>query len=878
MLLIDELSPGAPMRPQTVLASCCALALGWGAARPTEAADPFRPPAVPLVACDPYFSVWSFDDKLTDANTRHWTGRPQPLHSMIRVDGRTFRLMGGDANSTVPALPQTSVRVLPTRTIYTFADPTVQVTLTFLTPALVHDLAILARPVTYLTWDVRSADGKPHEAAVFFSASAALAVDSVGQQVDWSQPEVAGLDVLKVGTEEQPVLRRKGDDLRIDWGHLYVAAPKGEGKGAIGPERALMQAFGDRGKLPAGIDARQPRTVADASPTLAFAFDLGKGGAEAVSRTLMLAYDDEYSITYFRQNLRPYWRKGGMDAAQLLTASAREYDSLRARCEAFDAELMADLTRAGGARYATLGALAYRQALAAHKLVADANGQPLLFSKENFSNGCIATVDITYPTDPLFLLLSPTLAKASIAHVLSYSGSDRWKFPFAPHDLGTYPLANGQVYGGGERTEENQMPVEETGNILLLLGAIARIEGNADFASTYWPQLRNWAKYLEAKGFDPENQLCTDDFAGHLAHNVNLSAKAILGLASYGILCEYRGEQAEAKRFHDLAVAMARRWVAEGTEGDHTRLAFDQANTWSQKYNLVWDKLLNLDIFPAEVIAREVAFYLKHQDKYGLPLDSRKRYAKLDWTVWTATMAREQSDFEALVEPLYRFLDETPTRVPMNDWYATSDAHQEGFQARSVVGGVFIKLLDDAATWKKWASRDTTKLGTYAPIPAPPVVKVVVPTARERPNTWRMTTERPSGGLDWTMPAYADAKWAERAGGFGTRGTPGTDGGLRTEWKSSDIWLRRSFTMPAGSYQNLQLDCIHDEDVEIYLNGVLAARASGYTGDYETLPLSPAARAALKLGETNTLAVHCHQTTGGQYVDVGIADVSEGGK
>ena len=874
---LEATPSGDPMRPQTLLASCCALALGMGAARADDA-KPFRPPAVPLIACDPYFSVWSFHDKLTDGNTVHWTGKSQPLHGLIRVDGKAFRLIGGDADSATPALPQVGLKVLPTRTIYDFEGSGVHATLTFTTPALPEDLDVLSRPVTYLTWDVRATDGKSHDAAIFFAAGAALAVDTLGQQVAWSRPQVNGLDVLRVGSEEQSVLRRKGDDLRIDWGYAYVAAPKGEGQAAIGAARDLADAFAKDGKLPTEDDKRQPRAANDKAPALAFAFDLGKVAANPVSRKLMVAYDDEFAITFFRKPLRPYWRRNGADAAKLLTTSAAEYDALLARCRAFDDELMADLTKAGGAKYAQLAALAYRQSLAAHKIAADSAGQPLLFSKENFSNGCIATVDITYPTDPLFLLLSPTLAKASLAHVLTYSGSDRWKFPFAPHDLGTYPVANGQVYGGGERTEDDQMPVEETGNILLLLGAIARLEGNADFASQYWPQLQNWAKYLEAKGFDPENQLCTDDFAGHLAHNVNLSAKAILALAAYGTLCDYRGEKAEAKRYHDVAVTLGKRWVAEGTEGDHTKLAFDRADSWSQKYNLVWDKLLKLDVFAPEVFEKEVAYYLKHQNAYGLPLDNRRDYTKLDWIAWSATMASKPADFQALVDPIYKFLDETPGRVPMADWYGTKDARPEGFRARAVVGGVFIKLLDDPTVWKKWASRDKAHASNWAPIPPPPVVKTVVPTARERSNTWQMTTKSPGSGLEWTKPEYKGGDWVEAAGGFGTRGTPGSSGGLRTEWNTSDIWLRRSFAMPAGQFGNLQLDCIHDEDVEIYINGVLAAKASGYTGEYEPLTISPAARAALKPGATNLLAVHCHQTTGGQYVDVGFADVEEGKK
>ena len=406
------------------------------------------------------------------------------------------------------------------------------------------------------------------------------------------------------------------------------------------------------------------------------------------------------------RKLRPYWRRAGMDAAKLLDTAAREFPALQKRCVAFDDELMADLRKVGGEKFARIAALAHRQALAANKVVADANGAPLMFSKENFSNGCMGTVDVLYPAAPQLLLLSPTLAKASLHPILSYGSSERWKFPFAPHDLGTYPRADGQVYGGGERTERDQMPVEESGNMLILIAAVAKIEGNAKFAEPFWPRITAWAQYLESKGFDPENQLCTDDFAGHLAHNVNLSAKAIEALGAYALLCEMRGDKAEAARMHKVAKEMAARWVREAKDGEHYRLAFDRAGSWSQKYNLVWDEILGIKLFPAEVMKQEMAFYRTKLNRYGLPLDNRKDYTKLDWTIWTAMLTGDRADFDALVAPVFDFLNEVPQRNPMTDWYETKVAKQVGFQARSVVGGVFIPLLGDAAIWKKWAQRD----------------------------------------------------------------------------------------------------------------------------------------------------------------------------
>ncbi|HSI72463.1 MAG TPA: DUF4965 domain-containing protein, partial [Fimbriimonas sp.] len=700
------------------------------------ASSQYRPPAVPLVTHDPYFSVWSTSDKLNEGVTRHWTGAEHPLTSLIRIDGKTFRLMG-DKPTDVPALTQTSIIVRPTRTIYTFENGQVHVRLTFTTPTLPHNLDVLSRPVTYITWEAKSRDGKAHAISAYLDASPRLTVNRPEQMVVCGRKKLRGMTVLGLGSQEQPILAKSGDNLRIDWGYLYLGAPNSTG--AINNGAITTESFKFTGSVPPTTSPDQSLR-ADSNLVAAVAVNLGMVGEALTARHAILAYDDLYSIQYFGRNLRPYWRRNGMDAVDLLRVAETDYAKLTRACVAFDNELLGDLRKAGGENYAYLGSLAYRQAFAAQKLVADKNGQPLMFSKENFSNGCIATVDVLYPAAPQLLLLSPTLTKASLAPVLEYAASPRWKWPFAPHDLGTYPKANGQVYGGGERTEDNQMPVEESGNMLILLAALAQVEGNADFSARYWPQLEKWAKYLADKGFDPERQLSTDDFAGHLAHNVNLSAKAIVALRAYAYLCEVRKLSRESKQFRDLSQRFASRWVREAVDGDHYRLAFDRPGTWSQKYNLVWDRLLGFNVFPPSVARTEMDYYRRIQNRYGLPLDNRRDYTKLDWILWTATLTGNRSDFDALLNPVVDFLNQTPDRVPMTDWFRTVSPRKEGFQARSVVGGVFIKLLEDKAVWRKYTSRDHQKLKPYAPIPEPPVIVEVIPTAKTQPTTWSYTT------------------------------------------------------------------------------------------------------------------------------------------
>lgn len=850
------------------LASLCLVA-GAGVAKADSTAS-FRPPAVPLVTSDPYLSVWSEADHLTDDVTRHWTHHPHPLVSLIRVDGATSRLMGSDPGK-IPAMPQVGLEVTPTRSIYEFQDSKVHVTLTFMTPALPHDLDVLSRPVTYITWTVKSIDGNVHSVSIYDSVSGLLTVDKSDEDLDWGRETDGhkavqllggGLTALRIGTAQQPVLGASGDDRRINWGFAYLAAPARKSQSAIGENNGMIRQFIEFGELPAMDETRKPRPANEDEPVMAFNFDLGTVDAKPATRHVLVAYDEIYSIKYFGKNLRPYWRRDGATAATLLEAAEHDYEHLVKKCEEFDRQLTEDLTRVGEDRYARLAILAYRQCVAACGLAADANKQPLFFTKENTSNGDIATVDVIFPMDPIWILLSPTLAKASIVPILSYAASWHWKFPNAPHDLGTYPLAPGRDDGG------EGMPVEESGNMLILCDAIAKDDGNANFVTPWWPQLSQWAQYLEQYGLDPENQLCTDDFMGHLAHNANLSVKAILGLAAYGDLCRMRGDTANADKYTALARADAVHWMQAAGEGDHYKLAFDKPNSWSQKYNLVWDRILGLNVFPPEVAQKEIGYYKQIMQRYGVPLDSRTHLTKTDWSVWSATLAENQADFESLISPIYDYLNTTTSRVPLVDSYMTDDFHSSGMHARPVVGGIFIKMLTDPKAWKKLSGGDTTHPENWAALPTSAKITEVVPTSRQTPVQWRYTTDKPE--KIWAQPDFDASSWNEGPAGFGTYG-PGAV--VRTPWKTKDIWIRRDFVMPSTPVSNLKFNVFHDEDVEIYVNGILAASEGGFTTSYVLLDIDPEALKLLKPGAHITLAAHCRQTIGGQNIDVGLAEV-----
>jgi hypothetical protein len=151
-------------------------------------------------------------------------------------------------------------------------------------------------------------------------------------------------------------------------------------------------------------------------------------------------------------------------------------------------------------------------------------------------------------------------------------------------------------------------------------------------------------------------------------------------------------------------------------------------------------------------------------------------------------------------------------------------------------------------------------------------VTEIVPTARTEPATWQYTTRLPVGDA-WTKPDFSAAGWMSGVGGFGTKGTPGAV--IGTRWDTDDIWIRRQVKLPENlNPAQVQFVVYHDEDVQIFVDGVPAASEPGYNGAYKPLPISSDAKALLKPGATVTIAAHCHQTTGGQDIDIGLANIA----
>ncbi|WP_237580210.1 glutaminase domain-containing protein [Candidatus Enterococcus huntleyi] len=642
-----------------------------------------RVASVPLILSDPYFSIWSPADCLYDTDTQSWTGKEMPVRGFIQVNDTTFRFMGDDL--LIPEIPQTNLEITPTQTIYQFENELICLEVIFSTNLDLQDLQKISEPVTIITTNLTKKQ-PDLQVNVTWQFSEKICCDTtIEADMNWRHVKTEKSDIVWMGKAKQTPLNSTGDLIDIDWGYLYIAATTDQ-----------------------QIKANKNLEML----TVSYPLD---------SQTkFLIAYDDIVSIQYFGHYRPALWREKYTSMVELLENYLTQLEENYQNCCQIDETIQKQVRLAGGESLELITTMSYRQSICAHKLIRDEEGEIIFLSKECSSNGCIGTVDISYPSAPLYFLYQPELIKGMLRGVYRFAELDVWEYDFAPHDIGRYPYATGQLYGTNFHEgavdglapkardtifdiytlpkgqdvyrDKEQMPIEESGNMIILSSVLYLLHDDKNFFNKYLTRNLKWASYLERWGQNPENQLCTDDFAGHLAQNANLSLKAIVALALLGKALEKNGD-AQGEDYIKTAKKMADVWQEMAKENGHTRLAFNQEDSWSMKYNIVWDYLFDLDLFPKELIDQELQTYAGKANRYGIPLDNRESYTKADWIIWVSVLTEDAQLAEEMLAPIAAYIKETETRVPFSDWYDTISGRQMNFKNRSVVGASFMPLL-----------------------------------------------------------------------------------------------------------------------------------------------------------------------------------------
>ncbi len=671
-------------------------------------------PSYPLFVKDPYFSIWSNGDTLNNQNTQIWFGETKNIYGFIKVANKTYCFLGNADDFKdygVEKAKQTNVSVGIFNTDYEFDIEGGTLSVSFISPLPLDDLALLSMPVCYMQY--KFSGFKQAEVSLMVNRNVCYndIKENLDKKVRLGVMPLKGFESAFMGLARQIPFSNCGDEIGADWGYYYLA-----GEEAFVLDKTEIKKYFD-GDFSFKCDEDERYMLAKNTSSVG---------------VILLGYDDGVSIEYFGDYLKGYYLEENT-IVDGLTYVYNNYDKINYKLSHFEKDLI-NKAQVLGEEYLNILKASYRQSIAAHKLVRDKNGEILFLSKECASDGCVATIDVSYPSMPLFLLYNAELVKGMMRPILKFARYPIWKYDFAPHDVGTYPVCSGQLYsiqncenkyhghygeGGffsklGTRFpiyllpkefdaywDHRQMPVEECANMLIMFLAIVKQDNDKMFFKINRDLCDKWVNYLVNYGLKPENQLCTDDFAGHCANNINLAIKATVAIGAYAQLLEYVEEFDLYIKYRKIAEKFAKEISNFAKDKTHIPMTWDTGEeTFSLKYNFAFDKVLELKLFSQDLFEKEVDYYLTKLGKYGVPLDSRDTYTKSDWLCWVASLTNDIEKKKKIISSINAYLKSTDDRVPFSDWYDTNvekfdtrDGRFYIFKARSVQGGCFILMM-----------------------------------------------------------------------------------------------------------------------------------------------------------------------------------------
>jgi hypothetical protein len=654
----------------------------------------------------PYLSIWLPATTLPGTWPQFWTGHITAMAGILRVDGVSYMFTGAPgiilpvpngnsgSQSTVQgferALQQTRLEVTATRSRFHLQGGGVGLVAEFFSPVEPGDLRRQSIPMSYVLLTVQSLDGGAHDVQLYADISGEWTSGDISQAITWAPQADASLRAWTVQLRDQQPLTEQGQ--LAAWGTVVWTTPGAPGLSyQSGQDVVVRGQFVAHGGLANSNDTNY-RAISDRWPVFGFCRDLGRVGGSPVTVPLSIGQLRTPAVSYLGQDLKPLWTSYFPSWQEMAGFFHSDLAAARDRADRLDARVSGDAAAAGGQAYAGLCAISLRQAYGGTELVAGPGGQPWAFLKEISSDGNVSTVDVVYPASPAWIYADPAYLRLLLEPLLAYAETGGWPKTFAEHDLGSaYPVASGHNNG-----QEEDMPVEETGNMLIMTAAC--LKQAPAFAAAHYEILKQWADYLVANLPDPGFQNQTDDFAGSIAHSVNLALKGIIAVAAMAQIAAAAGNAADSAYYQGKARQFIGFWAARAQDpsGRHLDLTYSGAGggdgTWGTTYNGYADRLLRTGLIPAPILAEQAAWYQSVSNEFGLPLQTPHSYAKSDWELFTAAWLSEYPIKQQLIDRVYTYANTTPSRVPFSDLYDTIGSQQVGFQARPVQGGIFALL------------------------------------------------------------------------------------------------------------------------------------------------------------------------------------------
>jgi hypothetical protein len=510
---------------------------------------------------------------------------------------------------------------------------------------------------------------------------------------------------------EDPPLYTESNDQAL-WGNvIYASRPSASSvlSTQSGSASNVRSRFASNGALTDSQD-----TTWSAGDVVAFVHNLQTvSGSQSV--TFAVGYVREAAINYLGNAYTGYYRSQYPDTPSAVSHFLDDYTAAEAEAVILDATISGKATAVAGSNYSEVVELSIRQAYGAIDLTIPNDSldtsNPFAFIKEISSDGNVNTIDIIAPAFPIYYLLDPNWIKFLLEPVMKYLATDGWQQPYMIHDIGTsYPNATGH-----NDQQDEAMPIEESGNILILAYAYQAATGDSTWAKQYTPILQKYADYLVSNSINIADQLCTNDAAGPLPNQTGLAVKAAVGLKAFGELTGLTNYSAVGEAHANLLYN-----EGLGTDPQKTRFTLEYPTyptTWKINYNAYPDVLFNFSLFPQASYDMSSAFYPTVRGQYGVPLQNGLGWAKSDWNIWTAatldTTTRDQ-----FVDDLWAYVTNGLNTWPFSDRYYATGAFGDPLgeavllKARPTVGGHLALLaLSEGPRGLAVPSRGSKKRG-----------------------------------------------------------------------------------------------------------------------------------------------------------------------